>query len=284
MFGNGLYFAELARKSLGYTDFRGSYWANGNNRYGFLLMYEVACGKTYDPEDLANYLSGVSLTYDSLRAHGYDSTYAGAGGRLYNTENIIYREDQCDIRYIIEMDANRHEFKNFDMVKVRQMVAEAPVYDKETDTLSVKCDLKDYCKKVKDDILIYDLKTDTVSIKGLDTQECQYITDVMKSNFADSPITFKHWINDNKELLSKDAVVDKMVEEMKTLKTDNQIEKYKEVHQDARLEGFEPYEKAMALKKADFEKPKATRKPKITPDKKSESRKSFRDSMNKLLD
>lgn len=44
MFGNGIYFAPKAKKSLGYTSLAGSYWSNGNNNTGFMILNEVAYG------------------------------------------------------------------------------------------------------------------------------------------------------------------------------------------------------------------------------------------------
>ncbi|MFR1480267.1 MAG: hypothetical protein ACLSB9_33645 [Hydrogeniiclostridium mannosilyticum] len=51
MFGYGLYFAPRARKSVGYTSLRGSYWAGGHSNYGFMALYEVVYGKPYDVSD-----------------------------------------------------------------------------------------------------------------------------------------------------------------------------------------------------------------------------------------
>ena len=48
MFGNGIYFANKARKSFGYTSARGSYWVGGNSDTAFMAVYKVAYGKPYD--------------------------------------------------------------------------------------------------------------------------------------------------------------------------------------------------------------------------------------------
>ena len=42
LFGKGLYFAPLARKSLGYTNFQGAHWTGGRDRFGYLALFKVA--------------------------------------------------------------------------------------------------------------------------------------------------------------------------------------------------------------------------------------------------
>lgn len=62
--GYGLYFAPRARKSVGYTSLRGSYWAGGHSNYGFMALYEVVYGKPYDVSDNA----GLSdMNYEKLQ-------------------------------------------------------------------------------------------------------------------------------------------------------------------------------------------------------------------------
>lgn len=102
MFGYGLYFAPRARKSVGYTSLRGSYWAGGDSHYGFMALYEVAYGKPYDVSD--NIGCG-DMTYEKLQkvAPGCSSLHAHAGKVLRNDEVIIYREDQVTIKYLVEL-------------------------------------------------------------------------------------------------------------------------------------------------------------------------------------
>ena len=104
MFGQGLYFAPKAAKSMGYTDQRGSYWAKGNDNRGYLALFEVAMGKEYHPHKvLGSTFKGSDLHY------GCHSVYAKGGSvGLYNDEAIIYDEHQCTIRYLIETGDERN--------------------------------------------------------------------------------------------------------------------------------------------------------------------------------
>ncbi len=103
MFGRGIYFAPLAQKSLGYCSQRGSYWAKGTDSTGFLTIFKVATGKTYDVSDHKSLYS--SLDYNGLQqlSKGANSLYAHAGQVLRNDEIIIYKEEQCTMRYIVEI-------------------------------------------------------------------------------------------------------------------------------------------------------------------------------------
>lgn len=103
MFGQGLYFAPKAAKSMGYTDQSGSYWAKGNDAKGYLALFEVAMGKEYHPHKVL----GSSFRGSDL-AYGCHSVYAKGGSvGLYNDEAIIYDERQCTIRYLIETGKER---------------------------------------------------------------------------------------------------------------------------------------------------------------------------------
>ena len=102
MFGYGTYFANRARKSLGYTSLSGSYWAGGNSQYGFMALYEVAYGEPYDVETNV----GVSdMSWEKLQkvAPGKHCLHAHAGKALMNDEIIVYREDQTTIKYLVEL-------------------------------------------------------------------------------------------------------------------------------------------------------------------------------------
>ena len=200
MYGNGIYFAPLARKSLGYTDFRGSYWSHGSQKLGYLMLFNVAMGRDVNPD---NWSRG-RLSYNDLHTAGYDSCWARAGsyGYLRNEECIVYREDQCCPEYLIEMDADRHTFNKFDISKIRTMLCTNPRYDIQSDTITFDCDINNYVRGANTGTLTYDCEKDTVTgVSGvnLDKQELDYITDVCKSNFAESPVAFKHWCRDVRE-------------------------------------------------------------------------------------
>lgn len=103
MFGYGLYFADKARKSYGYTSCRGSYWARGSSSKGFMALYDVHLGNTLTKSKHERWM--YDLTEKNLRKHGdYDSLTALGGADLRNNEFIIYNEEQCTVKYLVELD------------------------------------------------------------------------------------------------------------------------------------------------------------------------------------
>lgn len=100
MFGDGIYFANKAQKSLGYSSVRGSYWAGGSANKGFLALYDVYHGK--QKKILHHDSSCYSLSKAVMDREGYDSVFAQGGADLRNDEFIIYDAKQCTIAYLIE--------------------------------------------------------------------------------------------------------------------------------------------------------------------------------------
>lgn len=89
MFGNGIYGAINSTKSLGYTFGR---WGQG--RYGdsgWLFVCDFAMGN-------------IQTVYSSATpSKGYDSIWAKArSGGLYNDELIVYKNNQVNIKYLLE--------------------------------------------------------------------------------------------------------------------------------------------------------------------------------------
>lgn len=103
MFGMGIYYSPKARKSLGYTSLSGSYWAHGNSNSGFMALMNVAYGKPYDVYSFNSRY--YSFNYESLQrvCPGANCLHAHSGSMLRNDEIIVYKEDQCTIRYLIEL-------------------------------------------------------------------------------------------------------------------------------------------------------------------------------------
>ena len=103
MFGFGIYYAPKARKSLGYTSLSGSYWANGNSNSGFMTLMNVAYGKPYDVYSFDSKYH--SFDYDKLQKNcpGANCLHAHAGSMLRNDEIIVYKEEQCTIKYLVEL-------------------------------------------------------------------------------------------------------------------------------------------------------------------------------------
>ena len=103
MFGYGIYYAPKARKSLGYTSLSGSYWAKGSSNSGFMALMDVAYGPPYDVHSFDS--KYYNFNYDELQrvCKGANCLHAHEGSMLRNDEIIVYKEDQCTIRYLIEL-------------------------------------------------------------------------------------------------------------------------------------------------------------------------------------
>lgn len=104
MFGDGVYFAPLAKKSLGYTSLSGSYWAHGGSNRAFMAVFETAYGTPWNVYDT---MGGIfhHFGYKELQDHsaGASCVHAHAGRALYNDEIIYYREDQMTVKYLVEL-------------------------------------------------------------------------------------------------------------------------------------------------------------------------------------
>jgi poly [ADP-ribose] polymerase len=101
MFGDGIYFADKAQKSIGYTSLRGSYWAHGGDSKAFLALFDVHVGK--QKEILHHDSSCYSLSDKVMKKEGYDSVFAKGGADLRNNEYIIYNGAQCTVSHLIEI-------------------------------------------------------------------------------------------------------------------------------------------------------------------------------------
>lgn len=103
MFGYGLYYAPKARKSLGYTSLSGSYWARGNSNSGFMALMDVAYGKPYDVYSFNS--KYYNFNYEALQRScpGANCLHAHEGSMLRNDEIIVYKEEQCTIKYLVEL-------------------------------------------------------------------------------------------------------------------------------------------------------------------------------------
>ena len=101
MFGDGIYFADKAQKSIGYSSLRGSHWTRGTANKGFLALFSVHVGKQKHIKRWQREHS--SLSYDKVRSEGCDSVFAHGGADLRNNEYIVYKSRQCTISYLIEI-------------------------------------------------------------------------------------------------------------------------------------------------------------------------------------
>lgn len=92
LFGNGIYGAKSSTKSLGYSLDR---WGQGGvGDSGWLFVCDFAMGKIYE----------TNAWGDSM-PHGYDSLWAKPtyNSRLKNEELIVYKNNQCNIKYLLEI-------------------------------------------------------------------------------------------------------------------------------------------------------------------------------------
>lgn len=91
-FGHGIYFSDIATKSLGYAS---GAWGNyGSRRRCFMLLNNVAMGKPFKP--------GKSYSNHSWPKQGFDSTFAEGGTVFINNEMIVYQNYQADPTHLVE--------------------------------------------------------------------------------------------------------------------------------------------------------------------------------------
>lgn len=108
MFGDGIYAANKARKSIGYTSLRGSYWASGSSNKAYLAIFEFATGKEWKVLDGQKWSGWMSrINKQQVNDKGYDSVFAQGGADLRNDEYIVYDSTQVTIRYLIELKEER---------------------------------------------------------------------------------------------------------------------------------------------------------------------------------
>ena len=191
MFGQGLYFAPKAAKSMGYADIHGSYWARGTQDTGYMALFEVAMGKPYETYSATD----PDFCFKDLK-HGCHSVWAKAGLYLYNDECIVYREDQCNIRYLVEVDNNRNIDYQIPLKKARDLhIKNTEVKDS---VLSFSVPNFSTCTgfKIKGVTAEYDLASDALTWSDdaeyiLNSADKEYLKDVVMSKFADSKREFE---------------------------------------------------------------------------------------------
>lgn len=99
MFGHGLYFANKARKSTGYSSLAGySTWARENEEKGYIAVYKVLYS---NPRHISKWKRDYTA-FNKSRIKPNDALFAHGGADLYNDEIILYDEKQVTLQYIIE--------------------------------------------------------------------------------------------------------------------------------------------------------------------------------------
>lgn len=104
MFGDGIYGANKAQKSIGYTD--GGYWTGSNSsNKRYLALFRFNVGKVWNIFDHGQRYSYdySSLNVKKCQANGFDSVFAKGGVDLRNDEAIVYESERVTIKYLIEL-------------------------------------------------------------------------------------------------------------------------------------------------------------------------------------
>ena len=102
MFGYGIYFADKAQKSIGYSSLKGSYWSSGGSNKAYLAVFQVHTGNWLHVKRHQSWM--YSLNETNLKKRGpYNSLFAEGGIDLRNNEYIVYNQSQCSIRYLVEI-------------------------------------------------------------------------------------------------------------------------------------------------------------------------------------
>lgn len=100
MFGYGIYFADKAQKSIGYSSLQGAHWTKGSDSNAFLSLFSVHIGNKLEISKHQPWC--YDLTEASLKQKGdYNSLFAKGGADLINNEFIIYNQNQTTIKYVV---------------------------------------------------------------------------------------------------------------------------------------------------------------------------------------
>ena len=102
MFGDGIYMANKARKSYGYTSSVSARWTNGNAKKVYMAIFLVNVGKYHNVYSHTSECYNFSKNYLKTKGN-YDSVFAHAGKSLYNDEIIVYDKEQVTIHAIVEL-------------------------------------------------------------------------------------------------------------------------------------------------------------------------------------
>ena len=92
----GLYFANSASKSCGYSSIASGVWSGGEDKKAYLFLSDVCLGRSKEV------YSAYPYTPDKIKPNM--SVWARAGKSLYNDEYIVYQENQNWLRYIVEFE------------------------------------------------------------------------------------------------------------------------------------------------------------------------------------
>jgi len=104
MFGDAIYFANDAGKSLGYSSLSGSRWTGGSSNFGFLALFDTAYGNPYFVYDFNSRF--YNFNYQKLQqcqANANCLHASASRGMLRCDEIVFYKPEQATIQYLVEM-------------------------------------------------------------------------------------------------------------------------------------------------------------------------------------
>ena len=101
LYGNGVYFSSVSTKALNYAT---GYWGGSRDNRFFMFLADVAMGKYHTPQGT------MYNAHTEVPRLGCDSCYAQPNvsrlnnGYLKNSEMIVYRTTQCNLKYLVEFE------------------------------------------------------------------------------------------------------------------------------------------------------------------------------------
>lgn len=93
----GLYFANSASKSCGYSSIANSAWSGGKDKKAYLFLSDVCLGKSE--------IAHQSYQYTLEKIKPNMSVWAKAGKQLFNDEYIVFAENQNWLKFVIEFES-----------------------------------------------------------------------------------------------------------------------------------------------------------------------------------
>lgn len=99
MYGTGIYTADLARKSLGYTSLGESVWNHESSRTGFLFLNKVLYK---NPKHVYTWTSECGR-FNKRNIGNHDAVFAHKGTSIRNNEYIVYDESQILAHTLIRL-------------------------------------------------------------------------------------------------------------------------------------------------------------------------------------
>jgi poly [ADP-ribose] polymerase len=102
MFDDGVYGANKAIKSYGYTSGRNSIWARGNSNEAYMALFNFHVGNQFEVQRYESWMSRMRSA-SQFKSGNYDSVYAKGGADLKNDEFIVYDSNAVTISYLVEL-------------------------------------------------------------------------------------------------------------------------------------------------------------------------------------